>query len=248
VPEERKIKTFSVHEQISLKNPRYVPLQRLVRTLHFNDFARTSQIGQFAASKVDGKYKTRLPRKGHYVFFRAESDKDNNKVRNDFYGNIGLSLDVMEMMKTDRKIKLFDVDCAFFCASSASRILVTRRKSFENCPKLSLDKLQEGNPIIRKGDEIYFADRQSGPKRRTMSGKLRTKRYRHSVEFVFDLDTIDSEWLFKQCKTFAVDHSRANQMDETGRLGKHQCLIYNTMKKECPSPWTVEEAMAKLNI
>ena len=233
-------KWFQVHTAGTLVKPKYIPFRNIFRTMHCEDYRRCVQKKEFIPSKITPLHRTLLS-KGEHVFFRAESDQNYDENRNDWYGNVACILNLSDLLNSDSQIKLYNADYANFGCSSSSRILVTRAET-SKYPELRLDSLEYGDPIIRQGEELCFASKHV-----RLSSKKKKFQGRHSVEFVFDLKTLSSKWLFEKCSIVGVDHSQANRKTEKNNFKPHQCLVFNSRKRTCTSPWTKEKIQEVLD-
>ena len=240
------IRPFSTHRPTLLPKPHYAPMHGIIRTVHCKEFLELNHSKQFEASKLNRRYLTLLPHSGKYVFFRSCMDKDTEK--NDIYGNVGIRFDIVRFLRSDPTVHMFSVDCAYFTCSTASRILLTRKDTFEGCEKLELDNLAKGHPIIMKDGQILAADKFYRERKVKTAKRKRVRQcYRHSVEFAFDLETIDSVSIFKNSTLFVKNHLKANQLgDSITGFDRHQCLLYNSVGKCCPSAWSKDQTIQKL--
>lgn len=210
------------------------------RTLHYKDFQSCSEAETFLWSKVTSKYRTILPRTGNFVWFRAMSERDS-LVRHDWFGNVRCSVDLLDVLKQDPKINMFIVDRSYFGHSSATRILLTHQTELAESRKLNVNDLKIGDPIMFEDGKLMYLCKDLSEGKFAWWGN-------HQTEFVIDSDTVCGKQLFKMSKKEAVNHSHANRkVKNKERMIAHQCLIYNSSKKTCPSAWCQEYSQQMLD-
>lgn len=211
---------------------KYTALVSIARTLHFQDFQACAQAEEFKWSAVTPKYRTKLPKNGKFVWFRAMSVGDSSD-KHDWFGNVRCSItsiDLLQLLKRDPSIKMFLVDLVYFGYSCGTRILLTRQKKLPMCRLLNIDSLKYGDPLMLENGKLMFLNKNVSLDKSWWGN--------HQTEFVIDLDTIDAKMFFKMCTVEAVNHSNANKkMKKADCFVRHRCLIYNGNQAECPSSW-----------
>ncbi|KAF2352571.1 hypothetical protein FHG87_016674 [Trinorchestia longiramus] len=210
----------------------YDEVSRLSRTMHYADFRKCFKAKKFITSKVKSQYKTLLPRNGDFVWFRAQNNGMNDDDQ-DWFGNVRCSFDLLNFLKENKSVNLFYVDCAYFGYSSASRILLTKKKKFGKAKKIDFGSLRYGDPLMFDGEKLFFLRKDVSSNKKWYGN--------HQTEVVIDASTIDTRSLFALCEKTAVNHSNANRIAKNKRFVYHQCLIYNSTNKNCPSAWSAEE-------
>ncbi|KAF2352572.1 hypothetical protein FHG87_016675, partial [Trinorchestia longiramus] len=210
----------------------YEEVAKVSRTMHIVDYEKCVKAGEFISSTIRYSYKTFLPRDGHYVWFRAQNNSVSSETH-DWFGNVLCSFDLLEFLRGNQNVNLFYIDCAYFGYSSASRILLTTKIQEPNAKKIDLSSLKYGDPLMFDGEKLLFLSLDVG----------RTRKWfgTHNTQIVVDANTIDLRNLFEICEKTVVNHSKANKMDRNQCFVQHQCLLYNSRGKVCPSAYTVKD-------
>ena len=206
---------------------RYTKATFISRTIHLDQFEETLKRQDFFPQAVTKLHGTKL-RLNQSLWFRA-IDTRHRVRKHDWFGNVRLSL-VPTKLIFEEGIHLFIVDFVAYIESAATRVLITKEKSWPKSTKLNVKALKESDFFFMRKNEMKYASEIQ------VDGRM----LEHKLHFIIDASTVETRHLFKECTIEAVNHSYVNKKDENGKYKSHQCLIFNGGKrKNCPFKGTV---------
>lgn len=193
----------------------------------------------FIGQPITDIYKCKAQR-GSYAFFRADNKTLAAATVVQWFGNVKFVIKMKEILTNDQ-LSFYYVDTHTFNKAATSRVIITI-----GCPSNVKDFLLVKNGVLNKIFEIrnnkfYYATRyihQSGTS------------YKHTVHLILDCNKLDTQDLYSKSLKMAVDHSKANTRvgGAHGRFQNGNCLIYNSVGHECPSPFYQKQTLKKMQL
>ncbi|CAL4058807.1 unnamed protein product, partial [Meganyctiphanes norvegica] len=219
----------------------YTHLDNLSHVEHFEDFEFSQEQRKFFPYELSYMSNSHL----HDLKVMWFGPKKNASIHN-WYGNVSYTVsmgDFMNLMKAG-SINIYFVEIVDFKFLSVSRYLFSYKEH----------DLDHYNPTERGG--TWYVDSHGDhnflESLRRFNASEDVKSLTHELEIMLELRNADYSKLFNLCKTEAVNHSDANEMNDDGRPKRMRCKKYYTsdcgeMKEMCPSSWSVRHTEKQMN-
>ncbi|XP_018021689.1 uncharacterized protein LOC108677896 [Hyalella azteca] len=211
-------------EAETLNGVRYGNLDEISRCMHLSDFTRCYRKSTLIPHRLGSKVVDTDSVDSVLWFAPALPPEEHN-----MYGNVSFTISMCEL-NARFSFNFYYIDRIEFATHTSTRVLFTEH-DYDNVFEV-VDFKEYGSPLKRSRWR-HAIQCESG----------HSYEHDHRVEIAIEADKENRDWLFRNCKLIANNHSSANTPTHSKKrpYEKSYCHRHNFFGDHCPSDFSTKQ-------